>query len=398
MKPNKTLKMKKLLKIITLIAVSSFLTSCGTIGLFIHTAKLYDGTLSYNCGDDVAYDTIHFVVNKENKMLFKAEINGLTDTVMYDSGVNSFTLLMYTPSAKPEGMKFYRAVATGADKKSKVKVTTLPVKIRTDMVVSEGVGMAMITSEPPVCDKEHSLSEHNIIGFQGINLSRYMLDFTHHQIYSLPDSLAVDTTEFIPIKCKYDKGVMWVYPRINGVEHECIFDTGNGAAAFVLRDDQRVESPKAGDLVYEGSFGTTIGGKTDKQRFVQAQDETLGLAGDDKGMPVLYVKSLEHDNMGLQAIAQYDWIVANWDSIPKMYARPHAANAVKPFKKRPYVLSTADGTLRIFTRLLDGNERFKVGDRIVSVNGEKITEENICHYYDLLKDSEDWSGFEIQVK
>ena len=390
--------MKNLLKIMALIAMSSLMTSCGTIGLLIHTVKLYDGTQSYNCGDDVSYDTIHFVVNSQNKMLFKAEINGETDTVMYDTGVNSFALLMYTPSTKPEGMKFYRHRVSGADKRSKVSVTTLQTKIRTGMVVSEGVGMAMLAPEPPMCSTEHVLSEYDIIGFQGINVVRYMLDFSNNIIYEIHDSLTIDTTEFIPIKCKYERNVMWVYPRINGVERECIFDTGNGAAAFLLQDEQRVGSPKEGDLVYEGSFGTAVGGHTDKQRFVRAQNEALSLAGDDKETSVLYVKSIANDNMGLAAISQYDWIIANWGGNPKMYARPHKTDSTKPFKKKPYVLSTVDGTLKILTRLIDGNEKYKVGDQIVSVNGEKITEENICHYFDLLKEAEDWSGFDVRVK
>ncbi len=121
----------------------AFMTSCGTVGLVIHTLKIYDGRLSYNYGHDQANDTIHFVINKNN-MLLKAEINGKTDTVMYDSGVNSFALLMYTPSTKPEGMKFYRHSVSGADKKSKIKITTLPVKIGTDMVVSEGLGITRL--------------------------------------------------------------------------------------------------------------------------------------------------------------------------------------------------------------------------------------------------------------
>jgi hypothetical protein len=63
-----------------------------------------------------------------------------------------------------------------------------------------------------------------------------------------------------------------------------------------------------------------------------------------------------------------------------------------------YKLIVDDGKLKILSRLIDGNEKFKVGDQIVSVNGEIITEENICYYYDLLTEYNDWSGFEIRVK
>lgn len=372
------------------------MTSCGTVGLLIHTAKIVNDIQSFSVNS--TYDTIHFVVSNKNQMLLKAEINGKSDTVMYDTGVNSFALLMYTPSTKPEGMKFYNHRISGADKKSKVKVTTLPVTIKTDMVVADGVGVANLGPEPPICQKESSLSLRNIIGFQGLNLIRYKIDFTNNLMYELPDSLIIDTTEFIPIKCEYKKNVLWVYPRINGVEYECIFDTGNGAAAFLLQDEQRVDSPGEKDYVFEGSFGQAIGGHTDKQTFVYASHENLSLAGVDKDTEVLYVKSLAHNNMGLKAISKYDWIISSRGGKLRMYARPHTTDVVKPFEASAYRVSTADGTLKILNRLIDGNEKYKVGDQIISVNGEKITEENICHYYDLLTENKDWSGFEIRVK
>ena len=388
--------MNKLFKLLALLSMVFAMTSCGTVGLLIHTAKIYNDNSSFSTNS--TYDTIHFVVSNKNQMLLKAEINGKSDTVMYDTGVNSFALLMYTPSTKPEGMKFYSNRVTGADKRSKIKVTTLPVMIKTDMVVSEGVGFANLGPEPPICQREEALSAHNIIGFQGLNLIRYKIDFTNNQMYEIPDSLNIDTTEFIPIKCKFYRDVLWVYPRINGVEYECIFDTGNGAAAFLLQDEQRVGNPLENDYVFEGSYGQAIGGHTDKQTFVLADQERLSLASVDKETEVMYVKSLANNNMGLKAISKYDWIISSRSGKLRMYARPHATDVVKPFEASAYRVSTADGTLKILTRLINGNEKFKVGDQIISVNGEKITEENICHYYDLLTENKDWSGFEIQVK
>ena len=388
--------MNKLLKYMVMLSMVMAMTSCGTVGLLIHTAKIVNDIQSFSVNS--ACDTIHFVVNKKNQMLLKAEINGEMDTVMYDSGVNSFALLMYTPSTKPEGMKFYNHRISGADKKSKVKVTTLPVTIKTDMVVADGVGVANLGPEPPICQKESSLSLRNIIGFQGLNLIRYKIDFTNNLMYELPDSLIIDTTEFIPIKCEYKKNVLWVYPRINGVEYECIFDTGNGAAAFLLQDEERIDSPREEDYIFEGSYGQAVGGYTDKQTFVWANQERLSLAGADKETEVLYVKSVSSNNMGLRAISKYDWIISTRGGILKMYARPHSTDVVKPFEAPAYRVSTADGTLKILNRLIDGNEKFKVGDQIISVNGEKITEENICHYYDLLTENKDWSGLDILVK
>ena len=233
------------------------------VGLLMHTVKITKG--DFHAGSDHKNDTIHFVVNEENRMLFEAVVNGETDTVMYDSGVSVELVSMYTPSTRPKGMKFYRHRVTGADEKSRIKMTTLPVKIEADMVVSEGLGLAVLTPEPSPCDESY-LSKYNLVGFQGLHVFRYMIDFTNRQIYFIPSLECIDTTEFIPIKCKMKRDVLFVYPVVNGVEYECIFDTGNGAAGLLLKDEQRVANPAENDLVYEGSYGMAIGGYTDKQR------------------------------------------------------------------------------------------------------------------------------------
>ena len=274
----------------------------------------------------------------------------------------------------------------------------MPVKIGTSRVDNSGIGFAVLNPEPPLCEK-FSISDHHLLGSEGFNIGHYMLDFTHHEIKFISYSNSIDTTGFVPIKCEMRKFVLWVYPQIDGVEYECIFDTGNGNCGFLLKDEQRIESPKENDWVYEGSYGNTIGGLTERQRFVRVPKETFNLVGADKEVDVSYVKELPFNNMGLKAISQYDWFF-DWDKGGgvKVYARPHVTDEKKPIDMFRYKLNTADGKLKILTRLIDGNEKFKAGDQIISVNGEEITEENICYYYDLLTESNDWSGFEILVK
>lgn len=392
-----TKKMKKWKKVILIIlAVLVILVAAAfyflPVRLLIHTFTNNDGEMT-----EVRFgDTIPFVMNG-SQMLFKAEVNGKPDTLMYDSGINSLMLLMYTPSTQPEGMKFYRHRVTGADKKAKVKATTLPVMIGTSRVNNSGIGFAVLNPEPPICEKK-SISDHHLLGSESLNVGHYMLDFTHREIVIIGYLESIDTTGFIPIKCSMKRNALWVYPQINGVEYECIFDTGNGNTGFLLKDEQRVKNPQVNDYVYEGSYGNAIGGRTNKQRFVRAQQETFSIDGAEKETEITYVKDLPFNNMGLKAISQFDWIVSASKDGPKVYVRPHAADEVKPSVMIRYKLIVDDGKLKISARLVDGKEVFKVGDQIISVNGEKITEENICYYYDLLTENNDWSGFEIRVK
>ena len=111
--------MNRLFKYCVLLSMVFAMTSCGTVGLLIHTAKIFNDNSSFSTNS--TYDTIHFVVSNKNQMLLKAEINGKSDTVMYDTGVNSFALLMYTPSTKPEGMKFIITEFQGPTKSQKSK-------------------------------------------------------------------------------------------------------------------------------------------------------------------------------------------------------------------------------------------------------------------------------------
>ena len=106
-------------------------------------------------------------------------------------------------------------------------------------------------------------------------------------------------------------------------------------------------------------------------------------------------------------IKRFDWVIGHQvhfnenhvitEQTYKLYAKPHVSDTII-YPTRNYALTTSDGTLKIITRLIDGNERFEVGDQIISVDGENITEENICYYYELLTETKDWSGFDIKVK
>ena len=62
--------MNKLLKYMVMLSMVMAMTSCGTVGLLIHTAKIVNDIQSFSVNS--ACDTIRFVVNKKNQMLLKA--------------------------------------------------------------------------------------------------------------------------------------------------------------------------------------------------------------------------------------------------------------------------------------------------------------------------------------
>ena len=388
--------MKKLQKALALLGTVVLMASCdGIIGYAIHMQKTDTHQYRYNDNEDVEDDTIRFVVNKHTmQMLMKAEVNGMEDTVLYDSGASPCAMVFYTKDTKPDGMKFYKVPLMGADKRTKVRMTYIPVTIKTPMFVSELFGNAMLMEPSQVCDKEGATNRYTIIGFSGIGIGCFQLDFSQNKVYKMSRT-EIDSTEYVPVKSKFDNGVLFVYPTINGVEYECIFDTGNGNG-ILIQDAQRVENHIDSDMLFEGAYGKAIGGVTEKQSFVVAPQTTVCFAERKESVPVMFLeRNLAFNNVGMQYIKRFDWIIDTYKD--KVYAKPHIADTMQTTKRR-YGITSDAGILQIKTRLIDGKEVFKVGDQIVSVNGEKINEENICYYYDLLTENKDWSGLDVQVK
>ena len=402
----------KILNNLLLFCTALAMISCdGPIGYIIHKLKTDTQCYSYNTTDTIKDDTIRFVISKNNRMLLKAEINGVEDTVQYDSGAGMAAALFYDENNKPEDLKFYRMYLMGADKLTKMRMTTIPVEIKTPMCTVNHFGEAFLVSNNHSCDNEKEIYDYNIIGFAGLDFRPLAINFTKKQIYHLKQQAMLDTTGYIPVKCKFDKKVLFIYPIINGIEYECVFDTGNDFG-ILIKDKQRVKNKSDNDLLYEGIWGKAIGGTTKKQSFVVSQETTIEFAGIKETTPVVYLESnLANNNVGLQYIKRFDWIIDTefdtvrhdnenhyWIANYKMYAKPHNADTLKMRSKPRYGIFSTNNTLTINSRLLDGNEVFKVGDRIVSVDGVKITEENICDYYDLLTSKEDWSEFDIKVE
>lgn len=131
------------------------MASCnGIIGYAIHVEKTDTHTRRYNDNNEVDDDTIRFVINENTRqMLMKAEVNGVEDTVLYDSGANPTAIIFYSDETKPEGMKFYKVPINGADKKAKVWTTLIPVTVKTPMCVGESFGNAMLMDPCRACDK-----------------------------------------------------------------------------------------------------------------------------------------------------------------------------------------------------------------------------------------------------
>ena len=97
--------------------------------------------------------------------------------------------------------------------------------------------------------------------------------------------------------------------------------------------------------------------------------------------------------MGLKFISRFDWYMENG----QLYYKPRDVENPEYQIVSPYRIIATDKGLMVIMRVVDDNNILRFGDIITSVNGEKITSENICHYNDILNKTKDWSNFDLVV-
>lgn len=384
----------KLINCVLLVSVV-FLSACSACDRIWQAQEMMVKGVSFTTTDKP--NVANFVF-RNNRILFEAEINGQKDTVILDLGLNSPMVRYVNPENKPDVEFVERRIM--ALEKTKIKTAVEPVKIEYASIEVQTQDILMLKESVPICSSESTFSYPVLLGKGafphfgsiGLNFSKKQIFYYHDHRYV--DSL--DLTEYQEVKSKFDNltGSLLIFLTIDGKEYECVFDTGN-SGRIILKDKKRAKSGKATDVRYEGSYALDVSGVVKARKFCVAPNETVKMSGRDFNADVVYVSNIHDNNVGIQFISQFDWIIDN--NYDKVYFKPREVER-KPFDPKPYSISTIGGELTIVNRCLDKEPKFKVGAVIESVNGETVTQENICHFYDLLKKAEDWSQFDVKVK
>ena len=344
----------------------------------------------------VSHDSVAFVL-KDNKLLFEADVNGEKDTVQLDLGYNAPMGKLVSSTERPD-LQHNEATVTTLEKSTKLHMALDTVNYAFGNFTAHAYcNFIQVDSIIPYCDAEPGF-DYPLVGSFGLLKSYHYLGFNFTDNVMVMDQVFekdIDLTGYQEVKCKFKMmGVLFITLNVNGKEHNCIFDTGN-SGGIVLKDKKRVDENRETDVPFDGAYAIAASGPTEKTVFCYAPNENVTMDSYSCEADVLYVPDIDMDNVGMKFISRFDWIIS--PSLDKVYFRPRNVKE-EPFEIHPYKITTANGRISILRRCLSMNPEFNVGDIIKSVNGEEITEENICHYYELLKEAKDWSAFDIQVK
>lgn len=385
--------MKKYLIIIGLALTSLLMQNCSNVRFAFKNKKLYTSTYT-SLGVDYLHDTINFVV-KNDRILVETMVDGNLDTVFVDTGFNGE--LVQTHPIKDLTPEYSKVRMGGALTTSHVyeKLDTVHYSFLWEHL---GLKMDICLNLNMVCDKD--FTDYPIIGmkaiYPGSSYNKMNINFSDGQFtyYRNNNDSVFDLTGYKPIKYKYKwmTNQIYVYPVINGIEYECLFDTGN-IHYLSLKKNKKNSQKRDGDIVCEGSWGIAISGVENGGEIIIRNNETVTLGDEDFNATVCYVNKTKYNNMGLKFISIFDWYL---DS-EKMYYKPRNVENPDYQPKSPYRIIASNKGLMVIMKVVDDKNTLQFGDIITSVNGVEITNENICYYNELLNNTLDWSEFVIVV-
>ena len=311
-------------------------------------------------------------------------VNGTEDTLLFDTG--------------GMGTLVERAIADTAFHVRPVR----KIRIKTaTKVIEQKSGMNVCNIETPWRKSEKLLGEilyNNIfdasscttefsklrkktvsLDFMASKKQTLLINFSDTTIALLDSNMVYDTIGFVRLNAYFKLGTPVIRVSMDDSIHDFYFDTGSNGELMLNNSNLTVTE---NDRILYGYIGEDISGSIyDSVIFRMSTIKT------DTNYPhqceVSYVKSLNHNNMGMKFISHYDWIIDRKNS--RVYAK-----LIRPFESCEmmnettlYKVGVVEDRLEIVTHRLGQDSLLPIGTVVKSVNGVAVTPENICEYKDL---------------
>jgi hypothetical protein len=381
--------------ILILIAVAS--QSCKSVRHSdYHKDAFKHSTITTQVKSSNKYQSLDFIV-KDNRLLIAGEVNGEKDTVILDTGTSS-AFISFVTDCK-EGKEGYKKIPiVSATNKTKVTGKVEMAVLDFPIFVTKQSIMKICFEEQLQCPGKIAITRYGLLGVKPLmhgNSQRItQLDFSNKRISYLPRSQWNDIlNQYQQIKSKFKLGVMFVYVEVNGIEYECLFDTGNRYNLILKGKTESFKTQTSG-ILYEGNYGKDIAGLSGHQFFRIKQEPITTSTSSELNAEVLFVSDISFNNFGMGLIQCFDWAF-DFDN-EKIYAKPRREMPYVYDTRSPYRILYHNGTLYIAARKVENNLKYAVGTEIHSVNGVAVTKENICDVLNSLNETEDWNSILIQ--
>jgi hypothetical protein len=223
------------------------------------------------------------------------------------------------------------------------------------------------------------------------------LDFTSGRICNISHAeknQIINDEKYDLIKSDCKRNAVYIYMTIGEVEYKFKLDTGY--TGNIIIPTSKV-TPKLLNLPrreYSGSLYNTISSKTEGREILY-NSVPVKIGNNVVNSTVSVSSTIKAQNVGIGFIKGLDWII-DYNSDQVFVKRNQHPIPIEPSWNGDYFATIQNDKLIII--LKETNQKFDIGDRIVAVNSEKVTKDNICDLQSLLSKTSDWSKLDIEIE
>ena len=336
---------------------------------------------------------------KNGKMILQCEIENQKTSYpfLFDTGASTSILTDTTiikDFEKLESSSFGKTILIDGES-FKNKLVALDMKSDNLLDVKNKV---VVVFHSPIKKKCDSTFRKGIIGVDIFKENNYTLnlDFEKNFIESLKreqsDNL-IASSGYKQCDAKFKQGHIYLDLTINNQIVQCHFDTGNTAGIIIPKDQLEISNKNA--IILTGEIFTTAKSITSS---TEIYHENFNVSFADQELRALLSRSdmLNKPNVGMLFIKTYNWIIDYENK--KLYFKKNANELISENKSwNDYYVRVKNDVLVVAVKNPNKNQ-YKIGDQIISVNNETITEDNICEMRNLLNTTADWSTIQVVVE
>lgn len=336
---------------------------------------------------------------KDNRILLNTKIDGKENKLIFDLGSTRdyiFDTILVNDLYKKQKINNILIDKVGG---GNVKNWSVPVNIETDLYkFNNSVTSIFNRGYENDCFKS---DEKGLIGSRFLVKDKkkiLKINFENNQLELINRNDLKNILEnYSQIKSKFKKGLFNIYLNFDGKENPFLFDTGNPSDIFIHSNDIEIKNYKS-KKEYLGSplisFDNVVEQNTTNFEDVEFIFNNKVVSCN---ATKFVVKKSEENNVGVGFLKRYNWII-DYET-KKVFVQKN--NQIEQNTQMPdykYLFIIKENKI-ILASKLKSEMKYNIGDEVISINGIKVSEDNICEMHRLLvKNNNNLEDLKIEVK
>jgi hypothetical protein len=197
------------------------------------------------------------------------------------------------------------------------------------------------------------------------------------------------------IKATIEDKKIFIYPQIGGSERKMLFDTGNMGAVILPYSDTLISNSKEKPIIADGVSLQSVANNFGSETYA-LNNQTVKIGNFSEDFPIIMLKGFDINNVGLQYIRQYNWIIDFGKNEIWMQKNEKAEPVKKIEVTNPYTALIIGSNIEIVS-IVRGYDKYQLGDVILTVDGVSVNPDNICQLNKRLQETTDWSTLKIKT-